>query len=65
MLKKGMYVRLTNDPSIYPIRKEEGYLDGMPYISSVQFGDILIQDVALIIEKYYYESELARTGHKI
>ena len=37
----------------------------MPYISSVQFGDILIQDVALIIEKYYYESELARTGHKI
>lgn len=65
MLKKGMYVRLCNDPSIYPIRKEEGYLDGMPYISSVQFGDILIQDVALIVEKYYYESELARTGHKI
>lgn len=65
MLKKGMYVRIKNDPSLYQIRKDEGYLDGLPYISSVHYGDIPVQDVALIIEKYYYESELARTGHKI
>lgn len=65
MLKKGMYVRIKNDPSLYQIRKDEGYLDDMPYISSVHYGDIPIQDIALIIEKYYYESELARTGHKI
>lgn len=65
MMKKGMYVRLCNDPSIYQIRKDEEYLDGMPYISSVVFGDIPVQDIALLIEKYYYESELSRTGHRI
>lgn len=65
MMKKGMYVRLCNDPSIYQIRKDEEYLDGMPYISSVVFGDIPVQDIALLIEKYYYESELSQTGHRI
>ncbi|MGM9941161.1 MAG: hypothetical protein ACI32N_04130 [Bulleidia sp.] len=65
MMKKGMYIRLCNDPSIYQIRRDPEYLDGMPYISSVVFGDIPVQDIALLIEKYYYESELSRTGHKV
>ena len=45
----------------------------MEHITSKEFGEnmdailerVAKEDVALIIEKYYYESELARTGHKI
>lgn len=65
MMGKGMFIRLCNDPNLYQIRKDAEYLDGMPYISTAKYGDITVQDVALLIERYYYESELARTGHKL
>lgn len=64
MMGKGMYVKLCNDANLYVIRKNENVMNGLPYISTARYGDILIQDVALLIERYYYESELVRTGHK-
>ena len=39
-------------------------MNGLPYISTAKYGDIPVQDVALLIERYYYVSELTRTGHK-
>ena len=64
MMGKGMYVRLSNDSNLYEIHKSEGVMNGLPYISTAKYGDIPVQDVALLIERYYYVSELTRTGHK-
>lgn len=65
MMKKGMYVKLRDDSGLHQIKYQDGYLDGMNYISTARYGDVAIQDVALIIERYFYESELARTGHSV
>lgn len=64
-MKKGMYVQLKDDSGIYQIQQKDDFMDGMKFISSVRYGDVSIQDTALIIDKYYYETELSRTGHKV
>lgn len=64
-MKKGMYVQLKDDPGIYQIEQKEDFMDGMNFVSSAKYGDVSIQDTALIIDKYYYETELSRTGHKV
>jgi hypothetical protein len=65
MMGKGMYVKIRDDSGIYQVKQEADHLDGMTYISTSRYGDTPIQDIALIIECYYYESELSRTGHKV
>lgn len=65
MMKKGMYVKLKDDSGIYQVKQDPDYLSGMTYLSTARYSDVTIQDVALIIDRYYYESELSRTGHKI
>ena len=37
----------------------------MNYLSTARYSDVAVQDIALIIDRYYYESELSRTGHKV
>lgn len=65
MMKKGMYVKLKDDSGIYQVKQRDDYMDGMRYISTARYGDVPIQDVALMIDHYFYESELSRTGHKV
>lgn len=65
MMKKGMYVKLRDDSGLYQVKKMPERMDDMTFISTAKYGDVTIQDTALIIERYYYESELASTGHKV
>ena len=65
MMKKGMYVKLKDDSGIYQVKHSDDYMDGMNYLSTARYSDVAVQDIALIIDRYYYESELSRTGHKV
>lgn len=65
MMKKGMYVKLKDDSGIYQVKQSNDYMDGMNYLSTARYSDVPVQDVALIIDRYYYESELSKTGHKV
>lgn len=65
MMKKGMYVKLKDDSGIYQVKQDDKYMSGLAYLSTARYSDVAIQDIALIIDRYYYESELSRTGHKI
>lgn len=65
MMKKGMYVKLKDDSGIYQVKQSNNYMDGMNYLSTARYSDVAVQDVALIIDRYYYESELSKTGHKV
>ena len=65
MMKKGMYVKLKDDSGIYQVKHSDDYMDGMNYLSTARYSDVAVQDIALIIDRYYYESELSETGHKI
>jgi hypothetical protein len=40
-------------------------MNGMTYVSTVVYGDVTIQDIALMITGYYYENEIGDTGHTI
>ena len=65
MMRKGMYVKLKDDSGIYQVKQSEDYMDGMNYLSTARYSDVPVQDIALIIDRYYYESELNNTGHKV
>lgn len=65
MMKKGMYVKLKDDSGIYQVKQNPEYMEGMNYLSTARYGDVSVQDIALIIDHYYYESELSKTGHKV
>lgn len=65
MMKKGMYVKLKDDSGIYQVKQNSEYMDGMHYLSTARYADVPVQDIALIIDRYYYESELNKTGHKV
>ncbi len=65
MMKKGMYVKLKDDSGIYQVNQRDDYLDGMRFLSTARYGDVPIQEIALIIDRYFYESELHATGHKV
>ena len=65
MMKKGRYVKLKDDSGIYQVKHSDDYMDGMNYLSTARYSDVAVQDIALIIDRYYYESELSRTGHKV
>ena len=65
MMRKGMYVKLKDDSGIYQVKQSEDYMDGMNYLSTARYSDVPVQEIALIIDRYYYESELNNTGHKV
>lgn len=65
MMRKGMYVKLKDDSGIYQVKQSDDYMDGMNYLSTARYSDVPVQDIALIIDRYYYESELSNTGHKV
>lgn len=64
-LKAGMYVKLKGDSGIYQIQQEEERMNGLSFVSTVIYGDVTIQDTALMISGYYYASEIEETKHKI
>ena len=64
-MKKGMYIRLKGDSGLYQIKQSEKRMNGMRYVSTVVYGDVPIQDVALIIIAYYYEKEIETAGHLV
>jgi hypothetical protein len=64
-MHKGMYIKVKGDSNIYQIKQSEKRMNGMTYISTVVYGDVTIQDVALMITDYYYENEIGDTGHTI
>lgn len=65
MINKGMYIRLKGDTALYQVRQTEKRMNGMMYVATAVYGNVTIQDTALIIEKYYYETELDANGHSI
>jgi hypothetical protein len=64
-MHKGMYLKVKGDPNIYQIKQSEKRMNGMTYVSTVVYGDVTIQDIALMITGYYYENEIGDTGHTI
>lgn len=64
-MHKGMYIKVKGDTNIYQIKQSEKRMNGLAYIATVVYGDVTIQDVALMITDYYYENEIGDTGHTI
>lgn len=65
MINKGMYVKLKGDTGLYQVKQRENRFNGMNYVSTAVYGDVTIQDTALILDKYFYEKELDANGHTI
>lgn len=65
MINKGMYIRIKGDTGLYQVKQSEKRMNGLKYINTSVYGNVAIQDVALIIEKYFYEAELDANGHSI
>jgi hypothetical protein len=64
-MHKGMYIKVKGDTNIYQIKQSEKRMNGLTYIATVVYGDVTIQDIALMITDYYYENEIGDTGHTI
>ena len=64
-MHKSMYIKVKGDLNIYQIKQSDKKMNGMAYISSAVYGDVTIQDIALMITSYYYENEISDTGHTI
>lgn len=64
-MNKGMYIRIKGDKNIYLVKQSDKEMNGLTYVSTVVYGDVSIQDIALMITDYYYENEMWDTGHTI
>jgi len=57
-INKGMYIKLRGDSGLYQVKQSEKKMNGLKYVSSVVYGNVAIQDVALIIASYYYRKRI-------
>lgn len=59
---EGDYIQLYDDDTLYRIRKGTEEKQGQLYIVSVRYGDVLVQDIALIVHRTIKAAELDKIG---